>query len=89
MALSTQFINNRNIMKTINNTPLVLAFIIVVVVFLLFCGGAITMTMIYSEMNKNGLMNNVSWLWLPALIAFILSILLGWALFWKRDDKDV
>jgi nitrate reductase gamma subunit len=73
-------------MKTKTDYPLVLAFIIVLIVFLLFCGGAITMTMMNSEMNKNGMMNNISWMWIPTIVALLLSLLLGWAIFWKRND---
>ena len=72
-------------MKLMNNVPLVLAFIIVMVVFLFFCGGAVTMTLINAEKNNTGLLNNISWLWLPTLLAFILSVLLGWTLFWKKN----
>jgi len=72
-------------MKTMNNTPLVLAFIIVSIIFLLLSGGAITMTMMNSEINKNGLMNNISWLWLPTIVTFLISALLGWTIFWKKE----
>jgi hypothetical protein len=68
-------------MNTKNNKPLILAFIIVVIVFLLFCGGAVTMTM-----KSNGMMGNISWMWVPALLALLLSILLGWSIFWKKND---
>jgi uncharacterized membrane protein YhaH (DUF805 family) len=73
-------------MKTKTDYPLVLAFIIVLIVFLLFCGGAITMTMMNSDMYKNGMMNNISWMWIPTIVALLLSLLLGWAIFWKRND---
>lgn len=73
-------------MNTKTSKPLVLAFIIVVIVFLLFCGGAITMTMRSSGMNGNGMMSNISWLWMPAMLALLLSALLGWAIFWKKND---
>ncbi|MDP3150613.1 MAG: hypothetical protein Q8N83_15950 [Ignavibacteria bacterium] len=76
-------------MNTKTNTPLVLAFIIVVVVFLLFCGGAISMTMFGSGMNhgmnNTSFFNNISWMWVPAIVAFIVSALLGWVLFSKKE----
>ncbi|MCK9209984.1 MAG: hypothetical protein M0P61_04010 [Ignavibacteriaceae bacterium] len=80
-------------MNTKTNTPLVLAFIIVVVVFLLFCGGAISMTMfctgmnhgMNNGMNNNGFFNNISWMWVPTIVAFIVSVLLGWVLFSKKE----
>jgi len=68
-------------MNTKNNKPLILAFIIVVIVFLLFCGDAVTMTM-----KSNGMTGNISWMWVPALLALLLSILLGWSIFWKKND---
>jgi hypothetical protein len=71
-------------MNTKTNYPLVLAFIIVTIVFLLSCGGAITMTLMNEGMNKNGVMNNISWLWMPTLIAFLLSVLLGWVIFREK-----
>ena len=72
-------------MKTTSNKPLALAFIIVGIIFLLFCGGAITMTMMNSGINKTGMMNNISWMWIPAIVAFVLSALLGWVIFWKKE----
>jgi hypothetical protein len=66
------------------------AFIIVVIIFLFFCGGAITETMmnhgINHGMNYDGWMNKISWLWVPTGLAFILSILLGWVIFWKKKE---
>ena len=80
-------------MNTKTNTPLALAFIIVVVVFLLFCGGAISMTMFGSGMNhcmnngmnNNSFFNNISWMWVPTIVAFIVSALLGWVIFSKKE----
>jgi len=72
-------------MNTKTNYPLVLAFIIVSIVFLLLCGGAITMTLMNEGIYKNGVMNNISWLWMPTLIALLLCLLLGWVLF--REKK--
>ncbi len=72
-------------MNTKTNKPLILAFIIVVIVFLLFCGGALTMTINNTGMNKNGMMSNINWMWIPAILALLLSVLLGWAIFWKKE----
>jgi len=74
-------------MNTRNETPLVLAFIIVVIVFLLFCGGAIASTMMNSEVCKPGLMGNISWMWIPAIVALLVSVLLGWVIFQKKGDE--
>jgi hypothetical protein len=73
-------------MNTRTDIPLVLAFIIVVIVFLLFCGGAITSTMMSTELRKSGLMWGISWMWIPTAIAFLVSVLLGWVIFQKKSD---
>ena len=86
MAGTALYLIEKTKMKTLINTPLVLAFIIVVVIFLLSCGGAITMTMMSNEMNKHGLMNNLRWMWIPTTLALLLSGLLGWVIFWKKDN---
>jgi hypothetical protein len=72
-------------MNTKTNKPLFLAFIIVVIILLLLCGGAITMTMMNAGINGNGMMSNISWIWIPAMVALLLSVLLGWAIFWKKE----
>lgn len=72
-------------MKKITNTPLLLAFIIIGIIFLLFCGGAIAMTLTNNSVNQNGLMNNISWMWIPTTVALLLTVLLGWAIFWKKE----
>jgi hypothetical protein len=73
-------------MKTESNTPLVLAFIIIVIIALLFSGGAITMTMMDGEMDNGGMMNNINWMWVPAFVALFLSGLLGWVIFSKKKE---
>ena len=81
-------IKSDSFMKPITNTPLALAFIIVVILFLLFCGGAITMMMMKNGMNNNGALNNISWMWIPALVSLLLSGLIGWELFRKKDQGN-
>jgi hypothetical protein len=73
-------------MKTMNNKLLTFAFIIVGIIFLLFCGGAITMTMMNGGMNNNGMMNNISWMWIPTIVTLILSIILCWVIFWAKKE---
>ena len=73
-------------MSTRTSKPLILAFIIVVIVCLLFLGGAITTTLNDAGINGNGMMNNISWMLVPAMLAMLLSILLGWTIFWKKAD---
>ena len=76
-------------MKAMTNTPLILAFIFVVIIFLLFCGGAITVTLMNDGMdhgmNEDGWRNNITWMWVPTAIAFLLSVLLGWVIFRKKE----
>ncbi len=72
-------------MNTRTSKPLILAFIIVVIVSLLFLGGAITATMNNVQTNGNGIMNNISWMLVPAMLAMLLSFLLGWTIFWKKN----
>ena len=66
-------------MKTKINIPLFLAFIIVGIMFLLLCGGLITMTMI-----NNGIIKDIGWMWTPAIVSLFIVALLGWALFLKK-----
>lgn len=74
-------------MNTGTNKSLSLAFIIVVILFLLFCGGAITMTMSNAtRMNGIGIMSNISWMWIPAMLTLLLTILLGWTIFLKKSN---
>jgi high-affinity Fe2+/Pb2+ permease len=43
------------------------------------------MTMMNAGINGNGMMSNISWIWIPAMVALLLSVLLGWAIFWKKE----
>ena len=76
-------------MNTKNNTPLVIAFIVVVVLFLLFGGGAMTGGMMNGGMhngyNENGWMSNRGWMWFPTLITLGLGVVLGWVIFKKKE----
>ena len=74
-----------NLMNTKNNTPLVIAFVIVVVLFLLFGGGAMTGGMMNGGMNGSGWMSERSWMWFPALITLSLGVVLGWVIFKKKE----
>jgi hypothetical protein len=61
------------------NTPLVIAFIVVVALFLLFGGGAMM-----NSMMGSGSMGGITWMWFPTLLTFFLGVLLGWILFRKK-----
>ncbi|MBI5727851.1 MAG: hypothetical protein HY965_08360 [Ignavibacteriales bacterium] len=72
-------------MRTNNNLPVTLAFIITAIAFLLLCGAAIMITLINSDTNKSGFMDNISWIWVPTIITLLISGLLGWSLVRKSE----
>jgi hypothetical protein len=72
------------LMKSTTNSPLVIAFSVVVVLFLLFGGGAMTGGMMKNGMSGNGWMAERSWMWTPAFFALGLGIVLGWVIFKKK-----
>jgi hypothetical protein len=71
-------------MKSTTNTPLVIAFAVVVLLFLLFGGGAMTGGM-NGGMHGSGWMAERSWMWIPTLLAFGLGVVLGWVIFKKKE----
>ena len=72
-------------MNTTTNKPLVIAFVLIVVLFLLFGGGAMTGGMMNGGMHGSGWMGERSWMWTPALIALCLGVVLGWVIFKKKE----
>jgi len=60
--------------------PLVVAFVAVVVAFLLFAGGALADTRLMAAMPQHGWTGAFSWLWIPAFISLGLGLLFAWAL---------
>ena len=73
-----------NLMNTKSNTPLVIAFVVVIVLFLLFGGGAMTGGMMNGGMHGSGWMGERSWMWFPTLITLGIGVVLGWAIFKKK-----
>ncbi len=73
-------------MNTTTNTPLVIAFAIVVVLFLLFGGGAMTGGMMNGGAHGTGWVGDGSWMWTPALLTLVLGVVLGWAIFNKKKE---
>lgn len=71
-------------MNATNKTPLVIAFVVVVVLFLLFGGGAMTGATMGGGRMGSGTMGGISWMWISALLALGIGILLGWAIFGKK-----
>lgn len=65
-------------------TVLVIAFVAVVLLFLLFGGGMATGTMMSGGMMGGGRMGGLSWMWIPTLLTLGLGILLGWAILGKK-----
>jgi len=73
-----------NLMNATNKTALVIAFVVVVVLFLLFGGGAMTGATLSGGMMGRGMMGGISWMWIPTLLTLGIGILLGWAIFGKK-----
>ncbi len=72
-----------NLMNATNKTALVIA-LVVVVLFLLFGGGAMTGATMSGGMMGSGMMGGISWMWIPTLLTLGIGILLGWAIFGKK-----
>jgi hypothetical protein len=64
--------------------PLVIAFVAVVVLFLIFGGGAMTGSNMSGGMMGHGWMGGFSWMWIPTLLTLGLGVTLGWAIFAKK-----
>jgi hypothetical protein len=64
--------------------PLIIVFIVLIVLFLLFCGGALSVTIADGGMMGSGWTSGISWMWMPALLFLTLSIMLGLSIFVKK-----
>lgn len=71
-------------MDETNRTSLIIAFVIVVGLFLLFGGGAMSGATMSGGMMGSGSMGGISWMWIPTLLTLGIGILLGWAIFGKK-----
>ena len=71
-------------MNETNKTGLVIALVVVVVLFLLFGGGAMSGATMSGGMMGSGMMGGISWMWIPTLLTLGIGILLGWAIFGKQ-----
>jgi len=71
-------------MNATNRTGLIIAFVVVVVLFLLFGGGAMSGATMSGGMMGGGTMGGISWVWIPTLLTLGIGILLGWAVFGKK-----
>lgn len=64
-----------------NKTGLVIAFVIVLVLLLLFGGGTMTGATLSGGMMGNGAMGGISWMWIPTLLMVGLVALFIWIIF--------
>ena len=71
-------------MNTTNRTALISAFVVVIVLFLLFSAGTMTGASMGGGMLGSGMMGGVSWMWFPTVLTLGLGILLGWLIFGKN-----
>ena len=68
-----------------SKTPLIIALVAVVVLFLIFGGGAMTGSMMGGGMmGQGGINGGFSWMWIPTLLTLALGVLLGWLIFGKK-----
>ncbi len=68
----------------INNRFLVIAFLVLVVVFLYFGGRAMMHGGMNGRMNENGWIGGSGWGWFPAMVTLGFGVLIGWLLFRKK-----
>ena len=71
-------------MNATNKTALVSAFVVVVVLFLLLGGGAMTGATMGGGMMGGGMMGGISWMWISTFLTLGLGVLLGWLIFGKK-----
>lgn len=67
-----------------NKTALVIAFVIVLVLLLLFGGGTMTGATLSGGMMGNGAMGGISWMWIPTLLMVGLVALFIWIIFGEK-----
>jgi hypothetical protein len=84
-----------NGMNESSKTPLIIALVVVVVLFLIFGGGLMTGSMMGGGMMGQGgiggyrmghgwINGGFSWMWIPTLVTLGLGVLLGWVIFGKK-----
>jgi len=71
-------------METTPKTTIIIAFVIVLVLFLLFGAGTMTGGMMSGGIMGSGRMGGISWMWIPTLLTLGLGVLLGWVIFGKK-----
>ena len=71
-------------MNESNKTPLIIAFVVVVVLFLIFGYGTMGGSMMNGGMMAQGWTGGFGWMWIPTLLTLIIGIGLGWAIFGQK-----
>lgn len=71
-------------MNTTTKKTLLIAFAVVIVLFLIFSGGTMTGGMMSGGMMGSGMMAGINWMWIPTFLTLGLGILLGWVIFAKN-----
>ena len=69
---------------TKRSKPLMIVFVVMIMLFLLFCGGALSITIEVGGLMGTGWTSGISWMWMPSLLFLSLSVLVGWGLFTKK-----
>ncbi len=72
-------------MKTKNSKPIIIiVFVAMIVLFLLFSGGALSVTIEDGGMMGSGWSSGISWMWAPSILFLALSIMLGWVIYIRK-----
>jgi len=82
-------------MNQSTRTPLIIAFVVIVVLFLIFGGGAMSGSMPGGgmmgqdgyggyRMGHGWIAGGFSWMWIPTILTLGLGAILGWKIFGKN-----
>lgn len=77
-------------MNESNKTGMTIAFVVVVVLFLVFGGGAMSGSFMGGGMMGGGTIGDgrvggFGWMWIPTVITLGVGVLLGWVIFGKKN----
>lgn len=75
---------NKSALTTAKNKPLLIVLIVMVMLFLMLSGGALSVTIENGGLMGSGWSAGISWMWIPALLFLSLSALLAWTIFIKK-----